>query len=201
MSDGTSGSSLKIEAYNGSYWQALTPALTVTNTPGTYTFSTSGSPALPNGTTKIRFTATGSTGKLYIDDVTVSYYGNIYLNGFHNAEMGISTSTLVHPVVKNRNYYYVVRAQSPVFVSPNSNVVTVIPIQNRNSILANAYANNGNLIVEAHDINSNSVQVYTVTGQKIFDKDITKGIHNLGELPPHGIYIVVINGRSFKVIF
>jgi M6 family metalloprotease domain len=201
MSDGTPGSSLKIEVYNGSYWQTMVPALTLTNTPGTYTFSTSGSPALPNGTTKVRFIATGSTGKLYIDDVTVSYYGNVYLNGYQNADMGISTYTSVHPVVKNKTYYYVVRAQSPIFVSPNSNVIAVIPIQNRNSILANAYASNGNLIIEAHDINSNSVQVYTITGQKIIDKDITKGIHNLGVLQPHALYIVVINGRSFKVIF
>jgi M6 family metalloprotease-like protein len=201
MSDGTPGSSLKIEAYNGISWQTLTPALTLSNTPGTYTFSTASTPPLPDGTVKIRFTTTGSTGKLYIDDVTVSYYGNVYLNCYHNANMGTSTSTLVHPVVKNKTYYYVARAQSPIFASPNSNVIAVIPIQNRNSILANAYASNGNLIVEAHDINSNSVQVYTITGQKIISKDITKGIHNLGILQPHALYIVVINGRSFKVIF
>lgn len=201
MSDGTPGTSVRIDVYNGTEWQTLQSGLALSLTSATYTYSSSSTPSLPDNIVQIRFIFTGSAGNIYLDDVTASYYGNTYLSGYQNKEMGSATSAEVHPVVKKQTYYYLVRAQSPTLVSANSNIIEVIPVQSRNSVLANAYVSNGNLIVEAHDINSNTVQVYTCVGQKIMEKNITQGSHNLGALQPHGLYLVVVNGRSFKVIF
>jgi hypothetical protein len=66
--------------------------------------------------------------------------------------------------------------------------------------LAKAYVSNGNLMVEAHNVNGNTLEVYTATGQKIIDREIAQGVHSVGALQPHTLYIVVINGRSFKII-
>lgn len=201
MSDGKSGTAVRIDAYNGAYWQTLQSGLTLTTTPGTYTYSTSTIPTLPDGIVQLRFIFTGTAGNIYIDDFTASYYGNAYLSGYQNKNMGSYTTTLVHPVVQDQTYYYLVRAQSSTLISDNSNEIEVIPVKNRNSVLANAYVSNGNLIIEAYDINYNTVQIYTCLGQKIMEKDFSQGTHNLGALQPHNLYIVVVNGRSFKVIF
>jgi hypothetical protein len=201
MSNGTSGTTLKIEASNGHAWKTLTSGLSLSATPSTYTFGKNNTTSLPDSTVAIRFIFTGSTGNIYIDDVTTTYYGNAYIPEYQNKNVGISAYTSVHPVSKGQTYYYVVRAQNPTFVSPNSNIIKVIPTQERNSVLAKAYISDGNLIVEAHSINGNTLQVYTATGQKIIDREITKGTHSVGSLQPHTLYIVVINGRSFKVIY
>jgi M6 family metalloprotease-like protein len=200
-SDGTAGTTLKTEGFNGHTWQTLGSDLTLTATPDTYTYGKNATTALPDSTIAVRFIFTGSKGNIYIDDMAAFYYGNAYITDFQNKNVGIADYTYVHPVNKNQTYYYVVRAQSPIFVSPNSNVIKVIPTQERNSVLAKAYVNNGNLIVEAHNINSNTLEVYTATGQKIINREISQGTHNIGALQPHTLYIVVINGRSFKVLF
>ncbi|MBP1641239.1 MAG: family metalloprotease domain protein [Bacteroidetes bacterium] len=201
VSDGSSGTTLKIEAFNGHFWKTVASSLALSSTSTTYTFGSTTTTSLPDSTLSIRFIFTGSAGNIYIDDMEASYYGNAYVSGYQNKSMGTFLYTLVHPVSKSQTYYYLVRAQSPVFISPNSNIIQVIPIQGRNSVLANAYVNDGNLIVESHNINNNTLQIYTTTGQKIIDRDIPQGIYKVGALQPHALYIVVINGRSFKVIF
>jgi len=200
VSDGTSSTTLKIETFNGHTWQTLTSGLSLSATPNTYTFGKSNATALPDSTIAIRFIFPGSSGSIVIDDVATTYYGNAYISGYENKNVGISAYTSVHPVSKNQTYYYVVRAQNPIFVSPNSNIIKVIPTQERNSVLAKAYVSNGNLMVEAHNVNGNTLEVYTATGQKIIDREIAQGVHSVGALQPHTLYIVVINGRSFKII-
>jgi len=200
MSDGTTGATLKVEAYNGRIWQTIQQAITLTTTPQTISYTGTTTPTLPNGIVQVRFTFSGSSGNVYIDDVTATLLGKSYLANYQNRNVGSAGSCIVNPVIKNVPYFYVVRAQSPVFVSPNSNEIEVIPIQGRNNIFANAYVNQGNLIVEAHEVNSNFLKVYTITGQKIIEKSIEKGATSITSLPKHALYIVVVNGRSFKVV-
>jgi M6 family metalloprotease-like protein len=202
MSDSsTSGASVKVEAYNGSSWQTVEQAIALSTAPETITLSATSSPALPEGTVQLRFTFSGNSGNIYLDDVSTTHIGKDYLTNYQNINMGNGSLCSVHPVINNTPYFYVVRAQNSIYLSPNSNEIEVIPIKGRNSVLAEAYANQGNLIVEATTINgSNTLKVYTVTGQIILAENIVNGTTTITDLPKHALYIVVVNGRSFKVV-
>lgn len=200
-SDGSSTASLRIDGFDGSTWKTIQTGLTLTSLPASYELSTATTPALPNNIVCFRFIYTGTSGNVYIDDIKTSYFGKAYLQGYKNRNAGDNNWAAVSPVVKNKTYYYQIKTQNAILTSPGSNIITVIPVKSRHGVLANAYVNDGNLMIEATDLNNNRVQIYTITGQLIFEKEITKGTYNMGALRSGGVYLVVVNGRGFKLIF
>ncbi len=73
---GATGSSLKIEGYNGSAWVTVNSLTTFPSTGTTIQYNPTSTPQLPTGLNRFRFTYTKTTGNLAFDDVSIVYSGS-----------------------------------------------------------------------------------------------------------------------------
>ena len=106
-SQGASGSSLKIEGYNGTNWITVNNITTFPATGTIITYNQTSTPILPVGLTKFRFTYTKSIGNVSLDDLSILYKTN---NGCDSlitlhltTKKAVSTST--SPTVCNKYIY------------------------------------------------------------------------------------------------
>ena len=73
---GATGSSLKIEGYNGSSWITVNTLTTFPSSGTTIQYNATSTPQLPTGLNQFRFTYTKSVGNLAFDDISILYSDN-----------------------------------------------------------------------------------------------------------------------------
>ena len=73
---GATGSSLKIEGYNGSSWITVNTLTTFPSSGTTIQYNATSTPQLPTGLNQFRFTYTKSVGNLALDDISILYSDN-----------------------------------------------------------------------------------------------------------------------------
>ncbi len=129
-SNGGSTSVMLIEGYNGTSWVTVHSFTGLPTTGITRTYDSASTPALPSGLVKFRFTFTKNAGNVAFDDLSVTYANttNNYLTGYQNKTIDDTAvnNIISHPVTgaaQNTQYFYVVRALTP--VSSNSNEIAV----------------------------------------------------------------------------
>jgi M6 family metalloprotease-like protein len=198
MADGGSAT-LKVEGYDGKTWTEIS-SLAINETSKTYTFDSSTTPPLPDGYSQFRFAnASANNGiRIFLDDVATAHEGTVPISRFTNINAGSGSAIRIHPVTKGITYYYVVRASSPslnpIYTSPNSNEISVVPM----AVQVLAESDGKVKIITTSD--TNRVEAYTATGQKVADISVGKGVYLLNRLPRHTFYIIRVNEQSFKVV-
>jgi len=73
---GATGSSLKIEGFNGSSWVTINTLTTFPATGTTIKYNATSTPQLPTGLKQFRFTYTKTTGNVALDDISIVYSGS-----------------------------------------------------------------------------------------------------------------------------
>lgn len=103
------------------------------------------------------------------------------------------TTTLTFGIINNKNEWGNYNFSNP---SSISKTITVLPssgIQNVNTTDIRVLASNGNIIVEGTD--DKLIQVYDINGSLLY-----KGYETIINMENKGVYIVIVNSKSFKIM-
>ena len=180
---GATGSSLKIEGYNGSSWVTVNTLTTFPSTGTSIQYNATSTPQLPNGLNSFRFTYTKSAGNVALDDISIVYSGNAGCDSvivLHLTTKKATTSTTLKTINSGDSYTFngITYTQSGTYVAHLTNSVgcdsaatliltTTLPVSlnnfigtasNNNILLkwqTSTEINNSHFIVQ-HSINGNS---------------------------------------------
>ncbi len=204
---GGATSSTLIQGYNGTSWTTIATlsnadvATTAEGTNAVYDLTALGHTDI----VKIKMTFTKALGNLSIDDVSVTYGGEIStpITGSPFAVSGGGTNTYevtgLTPMVQ---YYYTVKAKNGSFESAASNEVSAMIDMgtgvNNTAALSGISVQNGNLKVSATA--GTLIEVYNIAGQKIVSQTAKEGVNTIA-IAQRGAMIVKIGTETVKVVF
>ncbi len=106
---GATGSSLKIEGFNGSSWVTVNTLTTFPSTGTTIQYNATSTPSLPTGLNQFRFTYTKSVGNLALDDISILYSGNAGCDSvivLHLTTKKATTSTTLKTINSGDSYTF-----------------------------------------------------------------------------------------------
>lgn len=205
-STATTNSLLIYGSLDGNEWQLIKTVNPLITTEG-QTIIITGAEMPESTALKFVYSKPG-LGYLAIDDIKIGLQDvvNVPLADYNGINVGNVNEYQVVGLNKNSKYYYSVVASNQNTSTGNSNEIVAETLSGAYTgmgelkISYNIRSTNNELIVFT-DSKSTHLQVYNLSGQKIFDKVFDESIRiNKAQLPK-GVYILKINNISHKFLW
>ena len=149
------------------------------------------------------------TGYVAIDDIVIGTQtiSNVITNGLDSVNVGNTNSYKLSNLSDSTKYFYYVSAIKDGVVTGNSNTMSVITLKKSTSGISELpvgvkIKKLDNVVQIFLDSESESrLQLYNVSGQKLFDTRFSKNINIPFNYYPKGGYILKLNNTAIKLLW